>query len=170
LPPFVGRIKWGKMIKRILVSLGTLLAAVTAFGYPPADAAASSLPVVYGLPDGAIKAPWYNYVNPQVRPTSAIAARNTVVLVPDGEWIVLRKWSSWSSAGAVGSGTLYVRKLGGGATRSSPASIRFYRVERHGRRRYFTRLHFALAHKVYAQASSTADFSPRFAPAWIKQS
>src|ERR1700722_15148141 len=158
------------MVKRIIAPLGLLLAAVTAFGYPPADAAASSLPVVYGLPDGAIKAPWYNYVNPQARPPSPLAPRDAVGLVPDGEWIVFRKWSSWSSAGAVGSGTLYVRKLGGGATRSSPASIRFYRVERHGRGRYIPRLHFTLEHKVYAQASSTADFSPRFAPAWIKQS
>ena len=157
------------MIKRVLVPLAALTSAVTAFVLPAVDAAASTPPVVYGLPNGAIKAPWFNYVNPQVRPTSAIAARNTVTLVADGEWIVFRNWSSWTSAGAVGSGTLYVRKLGGGATRSSPASIRFYRVERHGRQPYFTRLRFTLKHRVYAQGSSTANFSPRFAPAWIKQ-
>jgi hypothetical protein len=131
--------------------------------------ARSVRPVIYGLPDGAATAPWSNFIHPQVRPTSPRAARNTVTLVADGEWIVLRSWSSWRSASAYGSGTLYVRKLGGGPVRSSPARIHLYRVRRHDGRPYFTRLHFALRHRVYAQRSSTARFSPRFQPAWIKQ-
>lgn len=131
--------------------------------------ARSIRPVIYGLPDGAATAPGSNFIHPQIRPTSPRAARNTVTLVADGEWIVLRSWSSWRSASAYGSGTLYVRKLGGGPVRSSPARIHLYRVRRHDGRPYFTRLHFALRHRVYAQRSSTARFSPRFPPAWIKQ-
>ena len=142
-------------------------------GYVPAQAGmsgtASPLPVIYGLPDGATGSPWSNYVKPQIRPTSAIAGRNTVTLVFDGEWIVFRAWSTWKSANAYGSGTLYVRKLGGGPVRSSRASIHLYRVERHDGRRYFSRLHFTLRHQVYAQMSATAKFSPRFPPAWIKE-
>lgn len=134
------------------------------------DAAASSLPVIYGLPDGATTAPWSNYINPQIRPTRAARGRNTVTLVFDGEWIVFHSWSTWTSASAHGSGTLYVRKLGGGPVRSSRATIYLYRVKRHDRRRYFTRLNFTLRHRVYAQRSATAKFSPRFPPAWIKQS
>jgi hypothetical protein len=148
------------------------LISILALGIMPATAASASsrttaLPVVYGLPDGASAAPWYNYVNPQIRPTRAAAGRNTVILVFDGEWIVFHRWSTWTTASAHGTGTLYVRKLGGGPTRSSPASIHFYRVERHDGKRYFTRLHFTLKHRVYAQRSATARFSPRFPPAWI---
>jgi hypothetical protein len=135
---------------------------------PRPGASASPRPVIYGLPDGASGPPWSNFVNPQIRPTSAIRARNTVILVFDGEWIVFHRWSSWKSASAYGSGTLYVRKLGGGPTRSSPAGIHLYRVKRHDGRRYFTRLHFTLRHRVYAQRSATAKFSPRFPPAWRK--
>lgn len=150
-------------------------ASVTAAGsMRPATGAQSSArparPVIYGLPDGATRAPWSNFIHPQIRPTSPRAAQNTVTLVADGEWIVLRSWSSWRSASAYGSGTLYVRKLGGGPVRSSPARIHLYRVRRHDGRPYFTRLHFALRHRVYAQRSSTARFSPKFPPAWIKQS
>lgn len=158
-----------KMIRRISVAGAALAVAVTGLVVPATGAAAAPLPVVYGLPDGATKAPWYNYVDPQVRPTNAAGARNTVTLVFDGEWIVFRKWTSWKSANAYGTGTLYVRKLGGGAVRSSPASIHLYRVKRHDGRRYFTRLHFTLRHKVYAQRSATAKFRPRFPPAWSTQ-
>jgi hypothetical protein len=57
-------------------------------------------PVIYGLPDGATRAPWSNFIHPQIRPTSPGTARNTVTLVADGEWIVLRSWSSWRPASA----------------------------------------------------------------------
>ena len=157
------------MIKRILISVATLAIAATGFVLPRVTSSASSLPVIYGLPDGATKAPWYNYVNPQVRPTSPVAARNTVILVWDGEWIVFRKWSSWRPANAYGMGTLYVRKLGGGAVKSSPASIHLYGVKRHSGHRYFSLMHFTLKHKVYAQGSATAKFNPRFPPSWIKE-
>jgi hypothetical protein len=150
-----------------LIMVGPELALVPA--QAGTSATASPLPVIYGLPDGATGSPWSNYVNPQIRPTSAIAGRNTVTLVFDGEWIVFRAWSTWKSANAHGSGVLYVRKLGGGPVRSSRASIHLYRVKRHDGRQYFSRLHFTLRHQVYAQRSATAKFSPRFPPAWIKE-
>src|ERR1019366_8434506 len=45
-------------------------------------------------------------------------------------------------------------------------TLHFYRVRTHKGQRYFTRLHFSLAHKVAGLGSSTLKFFSHGIPAW----
>jgi hypothetical protein len=146
---------------RIAITGGAVLALTVALAgasLPPAPVSASSRPVLYNPPLG----PPSNFRNPQIRPVG-----RTLVLVEDGEWLLMRRWSRWTSTNAYGSGTLYsVRHPPHEKLFSGPVRLHLYRVETHKGTQYFTRIRLTLPHKIDQQGSETLSFHPRFQPAW----
>jgi hypothetical protein len=151
---------------RLVAALVTSVAVLAGIGLSsvPASASvpesASSLPVVYGVPFGHTGS---NFVHGRVRPTGLL------VWTGDGSaWFVIHSYSSWSRSNAWGSATVHVRSCFGSCFRykTEHTRLHFYRVGTHRGRRYFTRLHFSLKHKVGGLGSGTLQFFSHGSPAW----
>jgi hypothetical protein len=142
---------------------GVLLAAVVilaGIGLTSVTASASRLPVAYGVPYGHAGS---NFVHGQVRPVGDLTWTG------DGSaWFIIHSYSRWSGSSARASATVHVRSCWGSCFRykTEHAALRFYRVRAHDGQRYFTRLHFSLAHKVAGLGSSTLRFFSHGTPAW----
>jgi hypothetical protein len=140
------------------VSIAVLVAAITVAGIGLAPAAASSRTVAYGVPYGHSGS---NFVHGKVRPTGLL------VWTGDGSaYFVIHSWRTWRHLNARGSATVHVRVFPGMHYRKEHTALHFYRVRVHDGHRYFTRLHFALAHKVAGVGSATLKFCPHGSPAW----
>jgi hypothetical protein len=148
------------MRRRIAAAALSVAATVTVTGPAAVAASASSVPVVYGVPDGNSGS---NFVHPKVRPTGLL------VWTGDGSaWFRIHSWRSWSGTGAWGSATVHVRSCWGNCFhyKTEHTTLHFYRVGTHNGHRYFTRLHFHLAHKVAGLGSGTLRFFSHGTPAW----
>lgn len=148
----------------IMVIAGIVVSTEATSAVAPAVASAvataARLPVVYGVPFGH---PGSNFVHGKVRPTGKL------MWTGDGSaWFVIHSYSNWARAGARASATVHVRSCWGSCFRykTEHTALHFYRVRTHGKRRYFTRLHFALRHKVAGLGSGTLKFYKRGIPAW----
>ena len=142
------------------IAVAPLTAPLAALPASAAPASAARLPVAYGVPDGHSGS---NFVHGKVRPTGRLEWTG------DGSaWFVIHSYSSWTGSGARASATVHVRSCWGGCFRykTEHTTLHFYRVRRHAGRRYFTRLHFALRHKVASLRSGTLKFYRRGSPAW----
>src|SRR5262249_61241832 len=124
-----------------------------------APAAATKPPVVYGVPDGHVGT---NFVHGRIRP------KGLLEWTGDGSgWFVIHSYSSWRRWNAWGSATIHVRTgQPGFHYRTERTRLHFYRVRTHRGHLYFTRLHFALRHKVAGVGSGTLRFCSHGAPAW----
>lgn len=143
-----------------MVVAAMALTSAVASGAASAQTTASRLPVVYGVPFGHAGS---NFVHGRIRP------RGKLVWTGDGSaWFVIHSYSSWTATGARASATVHVRSCWGGCFRykTERTTLHFYQVRRHDKQRYFTRLHFALRHKVAGLHSSTLKFYQRGTPAW----
>ena len=144
------------------LSAAAMVAAAIAVGSgaASAEATAARLPVVYGVPFGHLGS---NFVDGKIRPTGKL------VWTGDGSaWFVIHSYSRWTADGAWASATVHARSCWGGCFRykTEPTTLHFYQVRRHDKQRYFTRLHFALRHKVAGLGSGTLKFYKRGTPAW----
>jgi len=142
----------------IMIGIAMIAAGISLAS--PSASAASRPVVVYGVPYGHLGG---NFVHPRVRPIGML------MWTGDGSaWFIIHSWRTWSSAGATGSATVHVRSCWGNCRRykTEATTLHFYRVLWHDGRRYFSRLHFALAHKVAGLGSSTLMFCARGVPAW----
>jgi len=142
---------------------GVLATAALALTCSAATAASvsTSLPVAYGVPYGHPGGS--NFVDPRIRPTGML------MWTGDGSgWFIIHSYSSWSGSNAWGSATVHVRSCWESCFRykTENTTLHFYQVRTHNGRRYFTRLHFSLAHKVGGLGSSTLKFFSRGSPAW----
>jgi hypothetical protein len=146
---------------RARVITAALVAAVLAagIGLAPTAASASSRTVAYGVPYGHAGS---NFVDGRVRPTGRL------LWTGDGSgWFVIHFWRTWRQFNARGSATIHVRDgQPGFHYRTEHSALHFYRVRVHNGHRYFTRLHFALAHKVAGVGSGTLKFCKHGEPAW----
>jgi hypothetical protein len=141
-------------IAAALVSAAALVGGAAATAAPASASASAARVVVYGVPLGRDGS---NIIHPKVRPTGLLE------WAADGShYFIIHTWRTWSPAGASGSATVHFRSCWGSCMRykTAPVTLRFYRVLRHGGTRYFTRLHFTLAHKVKGIRSGTLRFSP----------
>ena len=155
-----GAITGGSM--RTLIAAAVLAVAATVMVASPAAvaASASSVPVAYGVPYGHTGS---NFVHGKVRPTGRL------MWTGDGSaWFNIHSWSWWGRKGAWGSATVHVRSCWGSCFRykTEHTTLHFYRVGTHNGQRYFTRLHFYLAHKVAGLGSGTLRFFSHGTPAW----
>jgi hypothetical protein len=161
-------------VKRILTGLASLVlaaglagglansaqASIAGISGATAAAAATRIPVVYGVPYGH---PGSNFTDGKVRPTGIF------MWTGDGSgWLVIRSYSSWSSSNAWGSATVHVRSCWGSCFRyqTENTALHFYRARTHNGHPYFTRLYFYLRHKVSGLGSSTLKFYSHGLPAW----
>ncbi len=131
-----------------------------ALASPASASAGPARTVVYGVPYGHSGS---NFVHGKVRPTGLL------VWTGDGSaWFVIHSYRSWSRRNAWGSATVHVRSCWGTCFRykTERTTLHFYRVRTHRGHRYFTRLHFSLAHKVAGLASGALQFFPHGLPAW----
>jgi hypothetical protein len=145
---------------RIAAAVLAVAAIVTATGAAAVPAPASSVPVVYGVPDGHTGS---NFVHGKVRPAGKL------VWTGDGSaWFRIHSWSSWTRRAAWGSATVHVRSCWGNCFhyKTEHTTLHFYRAGTHHGHRYFTRLHFHLTHKVAGLGSGTLRFSSHGTPAW----
>jgi len=127
----------------------------------PAQASASTLPVVYGMPAGHDGS---NFVHGKIRPLGVL------LWAADGSaWFVIHSYNWWSDRSAWGSATLHARSCWGPCFRyaTEQAKLHFFRVRIHDGQRYFTRLRFILRHKVAGHTSATLRFGSRGIPAWF---
>jgi len=148
------------MRTRIAGAVLAAAATVTVTGQAAVPASASSVPVVYGVPDGHAGS---NFVHGKVRPAG------TLMWTGDGSaWFRIHSWSSWSAKGAWGSATVHVRSCWGNCFhyKTEHTTLHFYRVRTHHGQGYFARLHFHLAHKVAGLGSGTLRFFSSGTPAW----
>lgn len=144
----------------VLICAFALAGGLSATTAPASASTAAIRVVVYGVPlghDGS------NFVHPRVRPTGLLD------WAADGShYFIIHTWRTWSQAGATGSATVHFRSCWGSCMRykAAPVTLRLYRVRRHDRQWYFTRLRFTLAHRVRGIRSGVLRFSPRGLPAW----
>lgn len=137
--------------------VGTATPALGSVAAPVARASAQ--PVAYGVPVGHTGS---NFVHGKIRP------KGLLEWTGDGSaWFVIHSWSSWRRWNAWGTATIHVRTAQPGFHyRTERTRLHFYRVRTHRGHRYFTRLHFALRHKVAGVGSATLKFCAHGAPAW----
>lgn len=150
------------MRTRIATAAMVLAAFVTmtVTGLAAVPASASSAPVAYGVPYGHSGS---NFVHGKIRPTGKL------VWTGDGSaWFTIHSWSDWSRRNAWGSATVHARSCWGSCFhyKTEHTTLHFYRVRIHQGHRYFTRLHFHLAHKVAGLGSGTLRFFTHGIPAW----
>jgi hypothetical protein len=148
----------------VMVITGIFVSTAATSAVTPAAAsavtAAARLPVAYGVPFGHVGS---NFVDGKIRP------KGKLVWTGDGSaWFVIHSYSSWTGSGARGSATVHARSCWGSCFRykTERTTLRFYRVRTHDKRRYFTRLHFYLRHKVAGLGSGTLKFYKSGLPAW----
>ncbi|HEY2553540.1 MAG TPA: hypothetical protein VGI64_23510 [Streptosporangiaceae bacterium] len=103
-----------------------------------------------------------NFVRPKIKPLGWL------VWTGDGSGqFKIHSWKYWSTWNAQGSATIYLRNGPlGTKPDTEPTTLHFYRVRIHNGHRYFTRLHFALHHRLDGVGSSTLSFCSRGTPAW----
>jgi hypothetical protein len=149
---------------RVTIAAGALAVACagSACVTAPAVAAARTalaVPVVYGVPYGHVG---NNFVHGKVKPTGLMEWTGD-----NSAWFVIHSWSRWATWNAYGTATVHVRTgQPGFHYRTETTRLHFYRVRIHRGHRYFTRLHFALRHKVAGLGSGTLRFCPRNSLAW----
>jgi len=147
------------MKARLAAVLAVAIVSVSAVS---AQASASTLPVVYGMPYGHVGS---NFVHGKIRPLGILSWTG------DGSaWFVIHSYNWWSDRSAWGSATLHARSCWGPCFRyaTEHAKLHFFRVRIHRGQRYFTRVRFILRHKVAGLTSATLRFYSHGIPAWYR--
>jgi hypothetical protein len=143
-------------MKSALAALAVLVALIAGSGL----IAARSRPVLYGAHKSGRHD---NFVQASTRPLGVVD------FTGDGSvYITVTSWKHWNSTRATGQGQLHVRSCWGKCAvfKTEKAAIRLYRVRQRQGHKYFTRLHYAIAHKLAGVGSRTLEFHPHGAPAW----